>query len=378
MKWPQGVRSAGVASGIKSSGTDLGLIVLDEASAWAGTFTQNAAAAAPVQWSKSLAGGRVKALIVNSGNANACTGSAGEKAVKEEVAAVAGELGCDPTEVLVASTGPIGIPLPVGSIVGALGDAVSSLGPDSTEFATSILTTDTYTKTASATAGSAGVVGVAKGAAMLAPNMATMLAFIATDADVDAGSLQKALDVAVDVSFNRITVDACESTNDSVFMFATGASPAPDMDSLVQATVSVCKELALAMVRDAEGGTKLMRIAVHGAESEADAVSLARAVASSALWKAAAFGSDPNWGRIVSALGSESRSLDLARLEVTIGDAVVFSKGEPAVDLTAAGAEMNADEIAITCRVGDGPGSAEFLSPDLTPDYVTLNATGTT
>lgn len=378
MKWPEGIRSSGVASGIKSSGLDLGLIVLDEQCAWAGTFTQNAAAAAPVQWCKSLTGAHVRALVVNSGNANACTGSAGEKAVQEEVAAVAGELGCDPSEVLVASTGPIGVPLPVGSIVGSLGSAVSALGADSTEFATSILTTDTHTKTASAIAGSARVVGVAKGAAMLAPNMATMLAFIATDADVDAGSLQKALDVAVDVSFNRITVDACESTNDSVFMFATGAAPAPDMDSLVQATVSVCKELALAMVRDAEGGTKLMRISIEGAESEAAACSLARAVASSALWKAAAFGNDPNWGRIVSALGSESRSLDLTQLEVSIGDAVVFSKGEPATGLTAAAAEMQADEIAITCRVGDGPGNAEFLSPDLTPDYVTLNATGTT
>ena len=378
MRWPAGIRSSGVASGIKSDGLDLGLIALDRPSTWAGTFTQNAAAAAPVQWCKQLTGGPVRALIVNSGNANACTGAAGVAAVQDEVNAVAQELGCDRTQVLVASTGPIGVPLPVADIVTAVGPAVASLDSDTSDFATSILTTDTHTKVASAPAGSARVVGVAKGAAMLAPNMATMLAFLATDADVDEGALQKALDVAVDLSFNRITVDACESTNDSVFMFVTGAAPSPDLDELVDATTSVCKDLALAMVRDAEGGTKLMRIGVEGASDERTACALARAVASSALWKAAAYGKDPNWGRIVSALGSADRSLELGTIRVTIGDAVVFSDGEPAVDLSAAHDEMQADEIQISCHVGGGPGRAEFLTPDLSPDYVTLNATGTT
>ena len=378
MKWPQGIRSSGVASGIKPAGPDVGLLVLDRSSTWAGTFTQNAAAAAPVRWCRSHLGSPVKALVVNSGNANACTGIAGDQALGAEVAAVAERLGCDESEVLVASTGPIGVPLPVDKIVDALDSAVSSLDADTSDFASSILTTDTHTKIASTSAGTATVVGVAKGAAMLAPSMATMLAFIATDADVDAGTLQKALDVAVEQSFNRITVDACESTNDSVFMFATGAATTPDVEALVEATVSVCKELALAMVRDSEGGSKLMRISVDGADDEAAACDLARSVASSALWKAAAFGNDPNWGRIVSALGSVRRSLDLEKLQVKIGDAVVFSNGEPVVDLTAAAEEMKAEEISIRCLVGDGPGSAEFLAPDLTPDYVTLNASGTT
>lgn len=378
MKWPQGIRSSGVASGIKPAGPDVGLIVLDRSGPWAGAFTQNAAAAAPVIWCKSHLGGPVKALIVNSGNANACTGAAGDEALSAEVAAVAEHLDCDESEVLVASTGPIGVSLPVEKIVDALDSAVSSLAADPSDFAASILTTDTHTKVASASAGPATVVGVAKGAAMLAPNMATMLAFIATDADVDAGTLQKALDVAVEQSFNRITVDACESTNDSVFMFATGATTAPDVEGLVEATVSVCKELALAMVRDSEGGSKVMRISIHGADDEAAACDLARSVASSALWKAAAFGSDPNWGRIVSALGSVRGSLDLGNLQVRIGDAIVFSNGEPATDLGAAADEMKADEISIRCVVGDGPGSAEFLAPDLTPDYVTLNSSGTT
>jgi glutamate N-acetyltransferase/amino-acid N-acetyltransferase len=295
-----------------------------------------------------------------------------------EVAAVAERLGCDESEVLVASTGPIGVSLPVDKIVDALDSAVSSLDAETSDFASSILTTDTHTKVASASAGTATVIGVAKGAAMLAPNMATMLAFIATDADVDAGTLQKALDVAVEQSFNRITVDACESTNDSVFMFATGAAATPDVEALVEATMSVCKELALAMVRDSEGGSKLMRISVDGADDQSAACDLARSVASSALWKAAAFGNDPNWGRIVSALGSVRRSLDLGKLQVKIGDAVVFSNGEPVTDLSAAADEMKAEEISIRCVVGDGPGSAEFLAPDLTPDYVTLNASGTT
>lgn len=378
MKWPRGIRSSGVASGIKPTGLDLGLLVLDRSSAWAGTFTKNAAAAAPVSWCRSRLGAPVRALIVNSGNANACTGAAGDTALNTEVAAVAGHLGCDKNEVLVASTGPIGVTLPVDKIVDALGSAVSSLDPDSSDFASSILTTDTHTKIAAASAGAASVVGVAKGAAMLAPNMATMLAFVATDANVDAGTLQKALDVAVELSFNRITVDSCESTNDSVFMFATAAAPTPDVEALVDATVSVCKELALAMVRDSEGGSKLMRISVDGADDEAAACDLARSVASSALWKAAAFGNDPNWGRIVSALGSVGRSLDLGKLQVKIGEAVVFSNGEPVVDLTPAANEMKAEEISIHCLVGDGPGSAEFLAPDLTPDYVTLNASGTT
>ena len=379
MKWPAGARSAGVAAGIKEGGApDLGVIAFDEPVTWAGTFTQNAAAAAPVLWCRSHLGTQVRALVVNSGNANACTGSAGEAAVVTSAEAASGHLGCEPDQVLVASTGPIGVPLPVELIVGGLGAAVETLDPGVDAFAGSILTTDTTTKIATARAGDAHVVGVAKGAAMLAPNMATMLAFVVTDADVDAGTLQKVLDVAVDRSFNRISVDACESTNDSVFLFATGTTPVSDVDSLLAATTSVCEELALAMVRDAEGGSKLVRIVVEGASDENAACSLGRAVASSALWRAAVHGADPNWGRVASALGSADRTLDLAATSIAIGDVEVFSKGEPVADISAARAAMEEDEIDLRCVVGSGPGAATFLTSDLSPEYVSLNAEGTT
>ena len=379
VRWPAGTRSSGVPSGIKGAAApDLGLLVFDEPASWAGTFTQNAAAAAPVLWCRSRLGTPVRALVVNSGNANACTGSAGEAAVVTEARAASAHLDCEPDQVLVASTGPIGVPLPVDSIVEGLGPAVEALDAGVDAFAGSILTTDTTPKTASARAGEAHVVGVAKGAAMLAPNMATMLAFVVTDADVDHGTLQKVLDVAVDRSFNRISVDACESTNDSVFLFATGKTPLGDVESLVEATTSVCQELALAMVRDAEGGSKLVRIVVEGASDESAACSLGRAVASSALWRAAVHGADPNWGRVVSALGSADRTLDLGATSIAIGDVEVFSKGEPVADISSAHSAMQGDEIELRCIVGSGPGTATFLTSDLSPEYVTLNAEGTT
>ena len=379
MRWPAGAGSSGTACGIKRAGElDLGLLVLDRSSTWAGTFTRNAAAAAPVLWCRSKLGGPARALVVNSGNANACTGSAGAAAVREAAAAVASRIGCSSDEVLVASTGPIAVALPTELIVNGLSRAFDSLEASTGGFADSILTTDTTRKVAASPAGSATVVGVAKGAAMLAPNMATMLAFVITDAEVDQPTLQKVLDVAVDRSFNRISVDACESTNDSVFLFATGAAGECDVDRLAEATTEVCKELAEAMVKDAEGGSKMIRIAVEGASDESAACGLARAVAESALWRAAAYGNDPNWGRILSALGSADRSLDLARVSVTIGKATVFSAGEPSSDPSAALPYMKGPEISVTCTVGAGAGAAEFLTSDLTPDYVVLNAEGTT
>ena len=379
VKWPAGITSAGVPAGIKSGGElDLGLLVSDAPATWAGTFTQNAAAAAPVLWSKSKLSMPVRALVVNSGNANACTGKSGVLAVEQEAAAVADQIGCDADEVLIASTGTIGIPLPVDKILGALPTAAGSLDEDVDDFAHSILTTDTTVKVAEATIAGARVVGVAKGAAMLAPNMATMLAFLTTDASTDAGTLQKALDIAVEHSFNRISVDACESTNDSVFMFATGAGDEPGLDELVAATSQVCKELAEAMVRDAEGGSRVVRIRVTGAASDEAACGLARAVASSALWRAAVHGGDPNWGRVAAALGGADWSLDLAAVDIAINDVSVFDGGEPTTDLTAARVAMSSGDITIKCGVGDGSGAADFLTSDLSPEYVTLNAEGTT
>jgi len=378
MNWPRGARSAGIGCGIKDGAeADLGLLVFDEAATWAGTFTRNAAAAAPVDWCRARLGRPARAVVVNSGNANACTGSSGRAAVDTEANAVALALRCSPEQVLVASTGPIGVRLPVERIVEGVPGALSALSPDTGPFARSILTTDTDIKVAQASVDAATVVGVGKGAAMLAPNMATMLAFLVTDAAVGTGDLQKVLDVGVDRSFNRISVDACESTNDSVFLFATGAAGQVPVDALAAATNDVCKELATKMVRDAEGGSKLVRILVEGAAGEQAASSLGRAVASSALWRAAAFGGDPNWGRVVSAMGGADRSLDLGQVSIAIGEATVFQRGEPVGDLEAARGEMEGAEVTVRCVVGDGGGSAEFLTSDLTPEYVTLNSTGT-
>ena len=377
VKWPEGVLSAGVSSGIKRSGKlDLGLLVTEKPATWAGTFTQNAAAAAPVAWCRERAGSPIRAIVVNSGNANACTGRAGSHAVPVTAEAVAASVGCTPAEVLVASTGPIGVQLPIGKLIAGIPRALKELGPEIGPFSRSILTTDKKPKIASAKAGGATVVGVAKGSAMLAPNMATMLAFVVTDADIGQGSLNAITAQAVGTSFNRICVDACESTNDSFFVVTTGAGPLVAEDVLAGAITSVCRELALQMVDDSEGGSRVVRIEVAGAHDDSAGAALGKAVASSALWRAAVHGGDPNWGRILAALGSRSPQLDLDEVDVWIGSEQVFTQGEPSGDLAGAARAMRADEILVRCVVGTGPGSAEVLSTDLSPAYVELNAGG--
>ena len=377
LTWPDGIRSSGLACGIKDSGaSDLGLLVVDEPSAWAGTFTKNGAAAACVEWSRSLLGSPLRAVVVNSGNANACTGPEGAEAVRTTARAAAASLGCDEHEVGIASTGPIGVPLPVDRIVDAIGAAAGSLAPSPDALAEAIMTTDTTPKTATASVGGCSIVGVAKGAAMLAPNMATMLAFIATDAPLDALALQPALNHAVKQSFDRISVDACESTNDSVFLLSSGRGPAVDEQDFAGALAEVCRGLAEQMVRDAEGGSKLVRIRIAGAEDEDVAAALGKSVAASALWRAAVHGADPNWGRVLAALGAVDRKLSLDEVQVSIGDHLVFDGGRPSGDLTAAAAAMQGNEFTIACRVGEADVSVEILTTDLSPDYVVLNAGG--
>ena len=373
--WPKGFASAGTACGIKSAGSlDLGLLVADAPASWAGTFTRNAAAAACVDWCRSHLGGPVRAVIVNSGNANACTGTAGVKAVREVAEATARSIGCSIDEVLVSSTGPIGVPLPHDRIVTALPALELSASDD--DFCRAIMTTDTHPKVARAAAGEATVVGVAKGAAMLAPNMATMLAFIATDARVDDALLPGILSDAVDVSFNRLCIDACESTNDSVFLLSSGLVDV-ETDPLARAVESVCRDLASQMAHDAEGGTKVVTIAVEGAADDLTATELGKAVANSILWRAAVNGADPNWGRVLSALGSVDRELSLDAVELCIGEVTVFSKGEPLDAFEEAAGEMTGAEIRVSCRVGDGPGTSEVLTTDLSKEYVELNSVGT-
>lgn len=374
--WPRGFRSVAADSGIKGSGLDLGILTCDRPRTWAGVFTLNAAAAAPVQWCRALQDRDAQALVVNSGNANACTGRSGQEAVERTAAAVAARVGCSSENVLIASTGPIGVPLPIEKIESGVATA-GPLAEDVLPFARSILTTDSAVKTAERKVGPGRVVGVAKGAAMVAPNMATMLAFIATDLHLERRALRAALRTAVDRSFNRISVDGCESTNDSVFLFASGmAGPAPE--GFEAALTEVCRSLAEQIVRDAEGGSKLVRIRVEDARSEDHAVSLGRGIAASALWRAAAHGEDPNWGRILSAVGSVDRSWSPDGAELWIGSELVFHKGEPGGSLEVASKEMGEGEVAVRLSVGSGRASAEILTADLSPEYVRLNAEGST
>ena len=378
VRWPEGIRSAGVSAGIKSDGApDLGVLVADEPVEWAGTFTRNAAAAACVQWSRARRGGQVRAIVANSGNANACTGRAGERAVEEVAVGAARLLDCTADEILVASTGPIGVPLSGTDLVRSLPTALHELSGEADPFARAILTTDTTTKHSYAERSAMTVMGVAKGAAMLAPNMATMLAFLVTDAHIDGQVLQGTLTRAVHTTFDRVSVDACESTNDSVFLLSTGRVPTQESD-LAAALADVCGDLAEQMVRDGEGTAKVVRIQVSGAADDEAAVALGRAIASSSLWRSAAGGGDPNWGRVLAALGASDRSLDPRAVTLSIGPEVVFDRGEPTGSLTAAAKAMTSDDFSVSCVVGRGPGDAEVLSSDLTSAYVELNAGGLT
>lgn len=375
--WPVGVVGAGVACGIKPDDVrDLGVLVTERPMSWAGTFTTNAAAAACVRWSRSLLGRPVRAVVVNSGNANACTGAAGTDAVEKTAQGAAAVVGCDAREVLVASTGVIGIPLDVDKVVDALPRALASTSGDPGAFAEAILTTDSRTKIAAASHRGASVIGVGKGAAMVAPNMATMLAFLVTDARV-GGALQQILSSAVESTFNRISIDGCESTNDSVFLLST-ESVEVDQEALRLSVGTVCADLAEQMVRDAEGASRVLRIKISGAADDPSAARLGRAVAQSSLWRAAVHGADPNWGRVLAALGATDRSLDLTHVELVIGSEVMFSHGEPCGALELAAKAMDADEVEVSLLLGEGRGAAEVMTADLSPDYVTLNAFGTT
>ncbi|MBA2273268.1 MAG: bifunctional glutamate N-acetyltransferase/amino-acid acetyltransferase ArgJ [Actinobacteria bacterium] len=379
MRWPRGFAGAGVACGIKGDGRlDLGLIVAEEGVSWAGAFTANGAAASCVRHCRALLGRATRAVVVNSGNANACTGQAGSRAVTVVTEEVAREIGCLPQEVLVASTGPIGVPLPTKLLVGALPRAMGSLSGEVGPFAASILTTDTGTKTAKADLGGASITGVAKGAGMLAPNMATMLAFIVTDARIPTRPLQTIFTDAVTRTFNRVVVDGCESTNDSAFLLSSCRGERVDSDRWTRGLHDVCSDLAQQMAHDGEGATKSFRVGVAGAKDEASAVALGRAVASSALWRAAVNGADPDWGRIVAALGSVDRFLDLTALTISIGDVQLLRKGQPTGLQNDAERIMQARDFDVTCEVGAGSASARVLSADMSCDYVRINAHGST
>jgi len=387
-----GVRLGACASGVRYRGrTDLMLALFDPGTTAAGLFTRSLTAAAPILWCRrALAGGRARALVVNSGNANAFTGAAGEAAVARVVEAAAAAAACARDEVFVSSTGVIGEPLPAERIAAALPGLAGEIAAEGwQQAATAIMTTDTFPKVATRTASLAGrtvtLNGIAKGSGMIAPDMATMLAYIATDAALPAAVMQTMLKASVERSFNAVTVDSDTSTSDTVMMFATAKAAldqAPEsardrrLTGFRKALDSLCLDLAHQIVRDGEGASRFVEIAVTGAASRRAARRIAFAIANSPLVKTAIAGGDPNWGRIVMAVGKAGEKADRDRLKIRIGPTLVTEAGmvRPGYDEAPVKAYMAGREIAIAVDVGVGRGRATVWTCDLTHGYIDINA----
>jgi glutamate N-acetyltransferase/amino-acid N-acetyltransferase len=383
-----GFLAAGEACGVRYEGRrDLGLLFSQEAGgAAAVVITTNVVKAAPLLVSReAVETGNVRAVVVNSGVANAATGERGLKDACRMQTLAAAELGLEPEEVAVASTGVIGEHLPMDRVETGIKEAAASLSSDGSPFAEAILTTDTRTKEAVARVEIGGEVvtvgGVAKGSGMIHPNMATMLAFVTTDAAVEKKSLQNALNGATERTFNRITVDGDTSTNDMVLLMANGAAgnepltqSSPDYPAFEEAVEAVMGGLAKEIARDGEGATKLIEVVVEGAKEEVSAAALAKAVVGSSLVKAAAYGEDANWGRVLAAMGYAGVPFDPEGVEIHFGPVKVFEKGEPVAHNAAeANATLAGDEVIITARLGEGKGSASAWGCDLTHEYVDIN-----
>jgi glutamate N-acetyltransferase/amino-acid N-acetyltransferase len=386
VNFPKGFRSAGVYCGIKKPGLlDLALIVSDTEASVAGTFTQNRVQAAPVRWSKRVvAGGRARAIIANSGNANCLTGEQGERDAQRMAVMVAERLGCPPEQVVVASTGVTGVRMPMNAIEAGIPDAFARLSDgDDRATADAILTTDTFPKRAclelETPDGIVRIGAIAKGAGMIAPNMATMLAFITSDAHIEPAPLQGILTEVVQQTFNCITVDGDTSTNDMVILLANGASGTTlrghSLERFQQGPYQVCEYLAKRIVRDGEGATRLFEVRVEGASSPQEARQVARTIAESLLVKTALHGGDPNWGRILAAAGRSGVPIELNHLRLTLQDVVVFENGQPLpFDEGALAQKLLGEEVLIRLELGQGEASAHFWSCDLTAEYVKINS----
>ena len=378
---PKGFVASGVHCGIKASGDgDLALVATVDSRpvAAAGVFTSNKATAAPVITCKrhlEATGGHAAAVILNSGNANAATGASGLADAERMCALVADELGCAVDDVLVCSTGLIGIPLPMDAIESGIEPLTSALRNDGgTAAAEAIMTTDTVAKEVVVDGDGFFVGGIAKGAAMLAPNMATMLAVLTTDAEATPELLRDALAAGVAQSFNTMSVDGCTSTNDTVLLLASGAAGPVEPDDLRAAVAEACSDLARQMVGDAEGATKVVEVRVTGAASDDDALRAARRVAESSLCKCSWYGQDPYWGRIVSELGSSGAAFDADKVAVSYGGITVCRKGIGSMhDATHLSEVMNEPYIEIVADLGLGDGEAAILTNDLTHAYIDEN-----
>jgi glutamate N-acetyltransferase/amino-acid N-acetyltransferase len=389
----RGYRYAGIVSGLRTEPNrrDLAVIVSDAPAAAAGVFTQNRVCAAPVQVSRErVPRPDARAVVICSGNANACTGEQGLADARRMAVLVAAELGCRPEQVLVASTGVIGRPLPMAVLDAGIPKATRAATPGRdalNDAAHAILTTDTGTKVATRVLDLAGravtVTGFAKGAAMIGPNLATMLGFVLTDAAVSEADLQPVLKAACDASFNCVSVEGHTSTNDTVFLLANGTGPklaGHDLATFRDAVAGVCTQLARKIAFDAEGAEHLITIEVEGCRTDAEAKQVAKTVADSALVKTAVFGADPNWGRVVSAAGYSGVVFDEKDLSLWMGDMPLYRNGTPLpFDAAAASAYLKHNrEVHFKLRFTLGPGRCTFYTSDLTYEYVKLNAEYTT
>lgn len=377
---PGGFRAGGVAAGIKSSGQrDLALVVNDGPRySAAGVFTTNKVKAAPVLWSQQvLTERKLRAVVLNSGGANACTGPAGFQDTHATAEKVAETLNTGAIEVAVCSTGLIGERLPMRAVLSGVDKAVAALDDSplaAEDAANAVLTTDTRGKHALRTHPDGwSIGGMAKGAGMLAPNLATMLAVLTTDADVDGETLDAALRRACAVTFDRLDVDGGTSTNDTVLVMASGAAEStPTLDQLTESLTAVCGDLVRELQHDAEGATKAVDITVRGAGSEDDAVRVARLVAEDNLVSTALFGSDPNWGRIAMALGRADAEIDVERAEIAVNGVVLFSGGMPAADRSET--DLSGRDIEIVIDLGLADCTATVLTTDLSHGYVEENS----
>ena len=385
-----GVRFATAEAGIRYKGrTDVLLLAMDEGTTVAGVFTTSKCPSAPVEWCRAqLSHGTARGLVVNSGNANAFTGSRGRESTARTAKIAAKALGCRESEIYLASTGVIGEPLDATKFEGVLEETAARMAPlPWIEPARAIMTTDTFPKLATATVKIDGVevtiAGMAKGAGMIAPDMATMLSFVFTDANITASALQKLLSKGVTDSFNAVTVDGDTSTSDTLMMFATGASKAPRikdhkdprLSRFRKALTGVLADLAEQVARDGEGARKLVRIHVTGATSKRSARKIAMSIANSPLVKTAVAGEDANWGRVVMAVGKAGEPAERDKLSISFGVIRVAHEGmrDPSYDEAEVSAYMKNDVVDLTVDIGLGKGSDRVMTCDLTKEYVAIN-----
>ena len=374
---PKGFRAAGVTAGLKASGRpDLALIVNDGPDHHAAAvFTSNRVEAAPVTWSRQVVSdGRVDAVVLNSGGANACTGSPGFLDTHRTAEHVAAVLSISAGDVAVCSTGLIGERLPMDTLLAGVDAAARELSVDGHDAAaTAIMTTDTVSKQATYAGDGWSVSGMAKGAGMLAPALATMLVVVTTDAVADPATLDETLRIAAAVTFDRIDSDGCMSTNDTVLLMSSGASGiTPDIADLAEGVVKVCMDLAVQLISDAEGAHHDIEIEVRSAATEADALEVARAIARNNLFKCAVFGNDPNWGRVLAAVGTTRAAFDPARLAVTMNGVQVCRDGGVGEDRGLV--DLTPRHTHVVVDLHEGQAHATVWTNDLTHDYVHENS----